>query len=377
MQEISIITLSLLAKTKAEKDSTRHSLLAEPGKLLITEQEIFAFYKTIKHDITLEAVSVALKQATEIYYSSKAKNIVVLAITDQNYPAALKNIPDPPLVLYAKGNIAALQEKMVAVVGTRNVSAHGREKTISITKDLATRGFVIVSGLALGVDTKAHQATLEVEAKTVAVLAHGLDTIYPVENTRLAAEIIAKNGCLISEYPLGFKATRYTFVHRDRIQSGLSSAVVVVETDIKGGTMHTANFCKKQKRKLACVDFTAAGLAQPLGNKKLIEEDAALAIKSAENVMELARAISVPARSIASYFVAGPAQLTAMLPLAESKQVAKVPIQHSNEQLKEEPVDNTISNKRPAKATSYYKTVELVYSPPKAAKRRKFKPGRR
>lgn len=166
------------------------------------------------------------------------------------YPKRLKRIPDAPVLIYAKGNLNCLNDqKLVAIVGTRKPSEYGSTCSHLFGKNFAERGIVVVSGLAKGIDTLAHKGCIEVNGKTIAVLAQGLDTpIYPKENRPLADKIIAAGGCLLSEYGLGVRGRPNYFVERNRIQSGVSDGVAVIETDVKGGTMHTVDFCLKSKK---------------------------------------------------------------------------------------------------------------------------------
>ncbi|MER9162763.1 DNA-processing protein DprA [Mesorhizobium sp. M0715] len=174
---------------------------------------------------------------------------------DEGYPQRLRNIPDPPAVLYVRGAVAGLHAtKCLAVVGTREPTPYGEAVARKSAAAAASEGFTIVSGLAHGCDTLGHEGCLDAHGVGVAVMAHGLDKVYPAANRGLATRLIENGGCLVSEYPLGVTPMRTAFAERDRIQSGLSDAVLVVETDVKGGTMHTVRFCREQKRSLACID---------------------------------------------------------------------------------------------------------------------------
>ncbi len=164
------------------------------------------------------------------------------------YPPLLRVIPDPPGTLYVRGALSP--RPYVACVGTREPSPFGVEVTRRLVTALVARGYGIVSGLALGVDTVAHRAALAAGGHTVAVLAHGLDTVYPGVNRDLAEEILAAGGALVSEQPERTSPSPRTFVQRNRIQSGLSLATIVMQTDLAGGSMHTARFALVQDRLL-------------------------------------------------------------------------------------------------------------------------------
>jgi DNA processing protein len=177
----------------------------------------------------------------------------LVSLFDEDYPALLRLLPDAPSVLFVRGSVQALNEVLsMAVIGTRSPTACGFTQAYQLSLSAARAGIVIVSGLARGIDTAAHRGALASGGRTVAVLANPIDTVYPVENTELAEQIIARDGALVSEYGMKERIRRSSFIHRDRIQSGLSVAVVAVQTDITGGTMHTVGFAQKQNRLLVC-----------------------------------------------------------------------------------------------------------------------------
>jgi DNA processing protein len=226
-------------------------------------------------------------EAERTIADSSREGITVIGYGEETCHPRLWAIPDPPLVLYAKGNLGCLRaDAALALVGTRKPSPQGQKAASRLGRRFAEEGFVIVSGLALGCDTAAHEGCLEAHGLTVAVLAHGLDTLYPASNKELAAQILKAGGCLVSEYPLRTRSQRHTFVHRDRIQSGLSVGVVVVETDPAGGSMHTARYCKAQGRLLGCWwrGNTHQQDPQMQGNRELIEKAEAFGIESADNL---------------------------------------------------------------------------------------------
>jgi DNA processing protein len=177
-----------------------------------------------------------------------------ISIEDENYPKLLKEIKDPPKILYYLGEIK-LSENYFAIVGTRRFSSYGKQVALEIAGDLAEAGLTIVSGFATGIDTFAHQATIERGKRTIAVLGTGLDekSIYPKSNLKLVNEILEIGGCLISEYPPGTHGSEFTFPQRNRIISGLSLGVLVVEAKEKSGALITANFAFSQKRKVFAI----------------------------------------------------------------------------------------------------------------------------
>ena len=182
------------------------------------------------------------------------ENIKTVNIKDKNYPKLLKEIKNPPKVLYYRGKLNS-EENCFAIVGTRMNSFYGKQAALEFAGDLAEAGLTVVSGLAPGIDTFAHQEVIERNKRTVAVLGTGLDekSIYPRDNIKLAEKITETGGCLISEYPPGTKGSKFTFPQRNRIISGMSLGVLVIESKEKGGSLITAEQARKQKRKVFAV----------------------------------------------------------------------------------------------------------------------------
>ncbi len=160
---------------------------------------------------------------------------------------------DGPVILYYKGSLTALRKTSVAIVGTRKMTYYGREVTEKFASELSSFGITIISGLARGVDTAAHKASISAGGTTVAVLGNGLDSVYPLENKTLADTIVEKGGTLISEFPLGYPALPVNFAIRNRIVSGLSDAVVVIEGAEKSGTLLTASHAAEQGKTVFAV----------------------------------------------------------------------------------------------------------------------------
>ncbi len=174
-----------------------------------------------------------------------------IEVGEENYPLLLKKIPNSPKILYCRGEIKK-DEACLAIVGTRRYSRYGKENAFSLAKHLAMAGITIVSGLARGIDTFAHLGALEAGGRTIAVLGTGLDekSIYPKENLKLAKKILEKGSCLLSEYPTGTPGWKENFPQRNRIISGLSLGVLVIEAKLKSGALITAKWAKIQERKL-------------------------------------------------------------------------------------------------------------------------------
>lgn len=245
----------------------------------------------------------ALDDARKSLDDLSSSGASVVTYLSPKYPDLLRKIPNPPIVLFALGNWSALVEKpTVAVIGTREPSAYGLKWGRRISVVLGEAGFSIVSGLAEGCDTVAHQGALDSGAPTVAFLAHGFGRIYPKSNERLAEQIIDSGGCLVSEYLPGTPARRSSFVERDRLQSGASRGIVVVETDIEGGTMHTVGFAKAQRRVIAALSHpdSLADTPKSRGNRMLIDRNEALGVSSKADVeLLICRLLSMSAEDSA------------------------------------------------------------------------------
>ena len=169
------------------------------------------------------------------------------------YPSLLKEINKVPENLYILGNINNLRKKCITIVGTRNCTEKGKRMARKIAYHYAKKGYVIVSGLAKGIDMFAHIGALEAKGFTIAVMAHGLDRIYPMENINLARKIIELNGTLISEYKINSEFIASNFVERNRIMSGISEKTILVEAGKKSGSLITANFAIDENRELLIV----------------------------------------------------------------------------------------------------------------------------
>lgn len=208
--------------------------------------------------------------------------IKIITYDDADYPENLKQIPDPPIVLYVKGHIPS-EKIFIAVVGTRNPSFYGASMAEKFASILASFGLCIVSGLARGIDSIAHKSALTFKSSTVAVLGSGLANIYPPENEKLA-ESITENGALISEFPLDTMPERFNFPRRNRIISGISRAVVVIEAGLRSGALITAHLAADQNKDVFVLP-SDAGRITGRGNNQLIKEGAIL-VESPEEILE-------------------------------------------------------------------------------------------
>ncbi|MCG3132820.1 MAG: hypothetical protein FLDDKLPJ_03686 [Phycisphaerae bacterium] len=238
-------------------------------------------------DVSPDAIRRATDEADAQIAEAERLRLKIVWHGSEHYPRRLLDVPDPPVVLYVRGSLAALNASLaVAVIGTREPSDWG----IAVARRFGVRfseaGCVVVSGLAYGCDTHAHEGCLSAGGTAVAVLAHGLHTVSPTKNRDLADRIVSAGGCLVSEYAPGVRAMRNFFVERDRIQSGLSDAVVVVETDTEGGTMHTVRAALAQDRLVACLLHDDAHKNHPKsrGNQALLERGDAVPLGDAADL---------------------------------------------------------------------------------------------
>ncbi len=194
----------------------------------------------------------AFEEAVEQQQKVAAAGVCVITMTDSRYPPRLKEIFDPPPLLFANGRVELLQTLMIGVVGTRRPTAYGNAAAQRLAKDLAMAGMTVASGMARGIDTTAHKAVLESGGDTVAVFGCGVDEIYPAENRKLAGQI-AENGLLLSEFPMGTPAYPQNFPVRNRIIAGMSAGVLVVEGGEYSGSAITAKLAAEQNREVFAV----------------------------------------------------------------------------------------------------------------------------
>jgi DNA processing protein len=235
--------------------------------------------------VEFDKVVSSIKRTAEL---NEQLSIQTISIYDKNYPTKFKTESDLPILLYCKGNLELLNHsKNVGIIGTREPSEKAYQLGINTAKRFAEKGFNIVSGLAKGCDSAGHIGALEVNGATTAFLAHGLHMIYPKENKILADRILEKNGLLISEYPTGTAPFSNYFVERDRLQAYLSDLLIVVQTDIKGGTMHAVNHILKSNKQLVVLypdmdDFKNHPKSR--GNTFLVTEKNATPITTKEDI---------------------------------------------------------------------------------------------
>jgi DNA processing protein len=239
----------------------------------------------------------------EIIRAEKAA-VKIVPFIDLSYPARLRMIPDPPPLLYLKGEIRSEDQKAVAVVGSRSTSDYGRRVARDLCRGLASLGFTVVSGMARGIDGTAHETSLNAGGRTIAVLGSGVDRVYPAEHDKLYQRII-ENGAVISEFPIGTRPLAFNFPARNRLISGLSLGVVVVEATEKSGSLITAALALEQGREVFAVPGEV-GASRSRGAHRLIRQGAKL-VETVDDIMEeiapqlvtrAGKAVSPPKRTL-------------------------------------------------------------------------------
>ena len=226
--------------------------------------------KTIS-DLLNERYKIGLDKYLEYMIKNK---IELIEISSDKYPTKLKEIYDPPIALYAKGNIEVLNStNPIAMVGGRNCSYYGKKVALELSEFLSNKEINIISGLARGIDTYSHMGCLKGKGKTIAVLGSGLNEIYPSENTILAREIVHNGGIILSEYALGVKPNRLNFPARNRIISGLSNKIVIIEARKNSGSIITADYALDQGKEIYVVPGNINSKMSE-GSNELIKEGA-------------------------------------------------------------------------------------------------------
>ncbi len=209
----------------------------------------------------------------------------IITIQDEQYPALLKNIANPPPVLYCKGKLYDSENVSVSIVGTRKATNYGRLVVEKFVSQLVENRVIITSGLAYGIDSYAHDKTLQSNGITYAVIASGIDKISTDRSKKLSKKIIENGGCIISSYPFGVNALPPYFISRNRIISGISKATIVIESDAKGGSLWTAKFAVEQNRDLFAVPGSIFE-SKSKGTNTLIEREMAIPAISVEQILK-------------------------------------------------------------------------------------------
>ncbi len=258
-------------------------------------------YGRLLQNVTPEALSQVLQAARALLKRTQKAGIGFVGYYDQDYPKVLKSTTsedgtkdESPNVLYYRGDLELLNGTSIALIGSREADPQALKACTYLAEQFAHRGVNIVSGLALGCDTAAHQGALNVCGKTTAVLAHGLDLVFPPQNLKLAHEIVAQGGLLISEYELGAGVENYTFIQRDRLQAGCAQAVIVAQARYHGGSMHAAKAAANSGKPLYVVEYSDPEFNQSSANSglRLLKEDfGALSLQAVKDKALMAQSL--------------------------------------------------------------------------------------
>lgn len=210
--------------------------------------------------------------------------MIKITIENSIYPQKLKEITNPPKQLYLEGNVQLLNENSIAIIGSRNCSENGKQLTRKFAYELSKQGLIIISGMAKGIDTIAHEETINAKGKTIAVLGSGFNNIFPKENSKLYKKILENEGLIISEYAPEVQVQSKQFLERNRIVSGLSIGILVIEAGYRSGTSVTAKIAKKQSRKVFVLPHEIND-KYGVGTNKLIQKGAML-VTSTKDIIE-------------------------------------------------------------------------------------------
>ena len=275
----------------------RRLLVAVAMSDTLTSKQFYELFMRLEEDMSLNESFVlgdlkySLPEETNKWIESmdwdleikklQEQKVKVLTILDGAYPQRLKEIYLPPIVLFYRGNLSLVNQRAVAIVGSRDHSKYAKNCICELIPALVRDDIVVISGLARGVDTLAHEETLKANGETIAVIGSGLDVVYPPENSKLY-DVIAKRGLLLSEYPLESRPLKFHFPYRNRIIAGLSHGVCVIEAKEKSGSLITANLALSENREVFAVPGSIFS-SHSKGTNSLIEAGACL-VSSGETI---------------------------------------------------------------------------------------------
>lgn len=265
-------------------------------QLVLTCEDITSIFKLTKKELQrfegigeASALSIlAFKdwdKVDSILSKTERNGAYIVPLTVPEYPALLKQIYDPPILLWVTGNVKALSRPGLGVIGTRNATTYGKKKAIGFTQEICKAGLAIFSGLAYGIDALAHKTAVESNGITVAVLGSGVDNIYPRKHTTLVKDIIESGGAVISEFPPGTNPDAGNFPIRNRIVSGMSLGVLVIESGIQGGSMITADLALDQNREVFAVPHQLDN-ASGTGCNYIIKRGTAKLVQTVDDILE-------------------------------------------------------------------------------------------
>lgn len=265
-------------------------------QLVLTCEDISSIFKLTKKELKKfegigEASALSIlsfkdwDKVDSILSATEKNGSQIISLADSEYPDLLKQIYDPPVLFWLKGNVEALAKPGVGVIGTRNATTYGKKKAVSFTCDLCEAGLAVFSGLAYGIDALAHKTAVGSNGVTVAVLGSGIDNIYPRRHATLANDIVETGGAVISEFPLGTSPDAGNFPIRNRIVSGMSLGVLVIESGIQGGSMITADLALDQNREVFAVPHQLDN-ASGTGCNYLIKRGTAKLVQTIDDILE-------------------------------------------------------------------------------------------
>ena len=279
------LALSLIPGLGTRRLNSLIQACGSPSELLRLSPARLAGFQLAEETKAFISKGCALRAGEKALQQAREKGISILSIFDDHYPHRLKQIFDPPLVLYCLGNLALLCRPSIAVVGSRRCSVYGKEITQKITRELSSVGLCIVSGLARGIDSLAHIGALESGGTTVAVLGNGVDVIYPRENRRLYRRV-CESGCVISEFLCGTFPAPQNFPIRNRVISGLCYGTLITEASEFSGSLITARLALEQNRELWAVPGNITSLGS-YGPNYLIKQGAKIVLDIQDVLEEL------------------------------------------------------------------------------------------
>lgn len=286
------IILTLLCIPSIGRKTVR-SLIKDMEKVPLNELDLLEIFINSKlknkriYIPTLDQIKKAKDKSYNIILNSDKSNIKYIDILNEKFPNSLKEIDDNPVMLFYKGNYDCIEKtQKINIIGSRNASIDGLKIAYKLGYDFGKDKYCVVSGLAIGCDEQAHKGCLDGNGVTIAVLPSGIDKIYPYKNNYLAEKITENSGCLISEYPIGKNISKNQFIERDRIQSGISKCVLLCESSLNSGSMHTIEFAKLQGKIISCVDISADG------NEEIKKHNRCVTISNQKDITELKNKIN-------------------------------------------------------------------------------------
>jgi len=276
------ILLNMVDSLGFKKLESLLKFYTEPSRILNAPKEKLAAIEGVGDVIAGKIAALKRKELDRELKLMEKRGVYAISVFDANYPQNLKNSYSPPIVIYVRGGIKPEDADAVALVGSRMPSHYGIATCERLSSDLASRGITVVSGMARGIDTAAHTGALR-SGRTIAVLGSGLNQVYPPENKKLADEICGK-GAVISEFPMDTPPNRFNFPRRNRVISGLSLGVIVIEAGKNSGALITANFALEENREVFAVPGRIDSKVST-GTNSLIKEGAKL-VERAEDIIE-------------------------------------------------------------------------------------------